>query len=93
MITNGLNSLHLLPTTYAPDVSTTTKTPAATAGSSEVASDKARLSLASSLVTKAISGSDVRTDKVSAIQNAIANGTYQVSAGDLANKIIASLVG
>jgi negative regulator of flagellin synthesis FlgM len=39
------------------------------------------------------SDSDVRTEKVAALQQAIAAGTYSVSASDVADKLLKTLVG
>ncbi len=55
--------------------------------------DAARLSAVSSAVAQATTGSDVRADKVAALQAAIAAGTYKVSAADVAEKVIGSLLG
>ena len=55
--------------------------------------DATRLSTASAAVVQAAAGSDVRTEKVAALQAAIANGTYNVSASDVADKLIGSLLG
>ena len=66
---------------------------AALQGSSSQAPDQARLSTTGGLVASALNGSDVRTAKVAALQQAIAAGTYQVSAGDVADKLISSLLG
>jgi negative regulator of flagellin synthesis FlgM len=53
--------------------------------------DAANLSSASNLVMQAIAGSDVRTDKVEALQKAIANGSYNVPSSAIADKIIQSM--
>ncbi len=55
--------------------------------------DATRLSTASAAVAQAAAGPDVRTEKVAALQAAIAKGTYIVSAGDVADKLIGSLLG
>lgn len=52
--------------------------------------DQATLSVAGGLVAQA--GSDVRLDKVQALQQTIAAGTYRVSASDVASKIVDSLL-
>jgi negative regulator of flagellin synthesis FlgM len=54
--------------------------------------DEARLSSTGGLISQALEGSDVRTDKVAALQQAIANGTYNVSAADVAEKMVRSLL-
>ncbi len=64
-----------------------------TSGSANtVSSDRANLSAASSVLAQALSGDDVRTEKVAALQQAIASGTYNVSSSDVADKLIQSLL-
>jgi flagellar biosynthesis anti-sigma factor FlgM len=53
--------------------------------------DEASLSKASGLITKALELPDVRAAKVEALQQAIANGSYNVSSSAVADKIIQSL--
>jgi negative regulator of flagellin synthesis FlgM len=43
-------------------------------------------------VGQALSGSDVRMEKVAALQQAIEAGTYNVSSSDVADKLISSLL-
>lgn len=54
--------------------------------------DRADLSTTGGLISKALEGSDVRTDKVAALQQAIALGSYNVSSSDVADKMIQSLL-
>jgi negative regulator of flagellin synthesis FlgM len=54
--------------------------------------DEARLSSTGGLIAQSLEGSDVRTAKVEALQQAIANGTYSVSSSDVADKLIQSLL-
>lgn len=54
--------------------------------------DQAELSAAGSLISKALDGSDVRMDKVQALQRAIASGSYQVSSSDVADKLVDSMM-
>jgi len=64
---------------------------ARSAGASEAAaaSDSATVSAgASQLAT----GSDVRMEKVTSVQQALDAGTYQVSAGDVADSLIAAML-
>jgi negative regulator of flagellin synthesis FlgM len=55
--------------------------------------DRTEVSTAASLAHKAMSMPDVRMDKVAAIQQALANGTYQVSPADVADKIVQKMMG
>ena len=65
----------------------------APAGAAKVSSpDQANVSSTGGLVSQALNTSDVRTDKVAALQAAIANGSYNVSSSDVANKIVDSLL-
>ena len=66
----------------------TTATAAAT-----VQQDRAQLSTAANaLMRNASTSDDVRAEKVAALQNAITNGTYSVSASDVADSVIRSLL-
>jgi negative regulator of flagellin synthesis FlgM len=55
--------------------------------------DHTEVSTAASLAHQAMSVPDVRMDKVAAVQQALANGTYQVSAGDVADKLLRQMMG
>ncbi len=55
------------------------------------ARDQAQLSAAGTVLARALHLSDVRLDKVAALQQAIANGTYSVSSEALAGWLIESL--
>ena len=54
--------------------------------------DSTSISSTSGLIAQALGGSDVRADKVSALQQSIAAGTYNVSSSDVASKIVDSLL-
>jgi negative regulator of flagellin synthesis FlgM len=54
--------------------------------------DEANLSSASGIVAQALEGSDTRTAKVAGLQQAIADGSYNVSSSDVADKMIQSLL-
>lgn len=54
--------------------------------------DEASLSKAGGLIAQALGGSDVRTAKVTALQQAISNGSYSVTSSEVAGKIIQSLL-
>ena len=54
--------------------------------------DQASLSTVGGLVAAASAGSDVRTEKVAALQQAISSGSYHVPASAVAGKIVDSLL-
>jgi negative regulator of flagellin synthesis FlgM len=54
--------------------------------------DDAKVSSTAEMITQGLSGSDVRTDKVAALQQAIAAGTYSIPSSDVADKVISSLL-
>jgi flagellar biosynthesis anti-sigma factor FlgM len=54
--------------------------------------DQANVSGVANLVAQALSGSDVRMDRVTALQSAITAGTYSVAASDVASKLLNSLM-
>ncbi len=56
-----------------------------------VASDSAKVSLAGAMLSQASSGSDVRFDRVAALQQSIAAGTYGVASASVAGKLMDSL--
>ena len=72
-----------------------TETPARSEVASQPAGlggDQARLSTVATQVAQSASASDVRLDKVSAVQSALQTGTYQVPASDVAQKIVNSML-
>lgn len=62
----------------------------ASAGGAPV--DVTELSSASGAITQALQGSDVRGDKVAALQQAIAMGTYNIPAADVADKLVNAML-
>ena len=54
--------------------------------------DDAKLSTTAGVVAQALLGSDVRTDKVAALQQSIAAGTYSVSSSNVADKLMGALL-
>jgi negative regulator of flagellin synthesis FlgM len=56
-----------------------------------IASDSAKVSLAGAMLSQASTGSDVRFDKVAALQQSIGAGTYGVTSTNIAGKLIDSL--
>jgi anti-sigma28 factor (negative regulator of flagellin synthesis) len=56
-----------------------------------IASDSAKVSLAGAMLSQACTGSDVRFDKVAALQQSITAGTYGVASANVAGRLIDSL--
>ena len=54
--------------------------------------DQSTLSYAANLLTQALSSSEDRTGRIGALQQMISSGTYSVPAGDVADKVISSMV-
>jgi negative regulator of flagellin synthesis FlgM len=93
-IRNSLDSLKsLLGTpTVAPAAAQPPKSSASTSGSG-LGSDRATLSSAGSEVSQSVGDSGVRMDKVASIQAALAAGSYNVSPGAVASKLVDSMLG
>jgi negative regulator of flagellin synthesis FlgM len=95
---NGISGLQRALSSIATTGTTQTNTPAATTKPNDALpasaeqTDQARLSSTGGLVAQALEGSDVRVDKVATLQQAIASGSYSVSASDVADKMINSLL-
>jgi negative regulator of flagellin synthesis FlgM len=68
------------------------KSSAATGGSG-LDSDRATVSSAGNEVSQAAAGEGVRTEKVAAVQAALAAGTYNVPALAVASKVVDSMLG
>lgn len=60
---------------------------------SQAGTDQATLSTAASLAAAAAPDSDVRMDKVAEVQKALADGTYNVPATEVAGKMIDHMLG
>jgi negative regulator of flagellin synthesis FlgM len=87
---DGLKSLLGVPPASTPPTQTkSTPTTIPTAFSS----DRATFSSAGSEVAQASSSSDVRMEKVTSIQAALAAGTYNVPASAVASKMVDSMLG
>ena len=69
------------------------KAPADIKAGTAAPADSAELSPVGGLISKAMEGSDVRTEKVQALQQAITSGSYHVPSSDIADKLIQSLLG
>jgi negative regulator of flagellin synthesis FlgM len=55
--------------------------------------DQAHLSALANIVSQSLARPDVRTDKVAAVQAALASGSYHVDASAVAGKVITHLLG
>jgi negative regulator of flagellin synthesis FlgM len=90
-ISNGIENLaQIFPAQTSP-----APAPAKGSSSSQIeglAGDKANLSNVATQVAQSAAAPDVRLDKVASIQNALQSGTYEVSAGDVAKKVISSML-
>jgi negative regulator of flagellin synthesis FlgM len=82
----------LPPTAPAPAENRSAEVQKPTASTHPPQTDAATLSPAGNLIAQALHGSDVRTEKVERIRQSIADGTYNVSSADVAEKMIQSLL-
>lgn len=94
-----IGSLPQVPGTNAPaaakpaqHVSASTNQAQQASASPAVQADHTDLSATAGLIATALAGSDTRTAKVEALQQAIASGNYHVSSTDVADKMIQSLL-
>jgi negative regulator of flagellin synthesis FlgM len=92
-IRNSLDGLKsLLGVTEPGTASAQTKsTPASS--TSALNSDRATVSNAGSEVANALNDSDVRTDKVAAVQASLSAGTYNVPPSAVASKLVDAMMG
>jgi len=63
------------------------------AGASLLGSDHATFSSAGNEVSQSLADSGVRMDKVSAVQSALAAGSYNVAPSAVASKVVDSMLG
>lgn len=68
-------------------------TSAASTSPAAAGADRANVSGAASLLSRAASLPDVRAEKVASIQAAISAGTYNVSSADVASSLISHMLG
>ena len=86
----GLKSL--LGTQAAATTATQQAKSTTTSASSALGSDQATVSSAGSEVSQTVGDADVRLDKVATIQTALTTGSYDVSASDVATKVVDSML-
>jgi flagellar biosynthesis anti-sigma factor FlgM len=92
-IRSSLEGLKSLLGTPAPAPATTAQPKSgSTTGGSALTSDQVTFSSAGSEVSQTASDVGVRMDKVISIQQALADGTYNVSAQDVAAKVVDSML-
>lgn len=84
----GLKTLLGVPSTQTQQVKS-----GQTAGAAPLAGDHATLSNAGTEVSQTASDADVRTDRVTAVQAALAAGTYEVPASAVAGKMVDAMLG
>lgn len=97
--TNGLNSLETglgalssVETKAQGTSATVTSSIEQASGKDFQLADKADLSTAAGSIAQVLGTSDVRMEKVTALQQAIADGSYNVSSSEVADKMIQSLL-
>lgn len=91
-VSNNLQALQQL--FSSPEVTEAAgKTSAQGSQRAEAEGDQATLSTAASMAAAAAPDSDVRMDKVAAIQQALASGSYNVPASAVAGKMIDQMLG
>ncbi|MDR3751881.1 MAG: flagellar biosynthesis anti-sigma factor FlgM [Terracidiphilus sp.] len=89
---DGLKSL-LGVAPAAPAATQQTKSSSSAASGSALSSDLATFSSAGSEASLTATESGVRTDKVTAVQAALAAGTYNVPASAVASKVVDAMLG
>lgn len=93
-IRNSLEGLRtLLGVNAAAPAATQTKNAQTSSIDSGVMADRATLSPAASEMSTAVAEEGVRMDKVAAVQQALASGSYQVPASAVASKMIDAMLG
>lgn len=91
-VRNSLEGLKSLLGVNPPSPSATGAKGSSAAGTSAMGSDRATLSSAGSEVSLTAGEDGVRMEKVSAVQAALAAGTYDVSASAVASKLVDSML-
>jgi negative regulator of flagellin synthesis FlgM len=92
-IRSSLDGLKSLLGVNAPATPPTQPKPSSAATPSALSSDRATFSSAGSQVAQTASDADIRMDKVSSIQAALASGTYNVPPSAVASKMMEAMLG
>jgi negative regulator of flagellin synthesis FlgM len=98
IVMNVNDGLHALPEALevsqaSPVTAVQAQTPAGVPRASGAIEDRAEVSTVASLAHQAMAVSDVRMEKVAALQQSIASGTYHVNAADVADKLVRQMMG
>ena len=89
----GLKALLGVSTSATPEARPVRNTDTAAAAQAAFGGDQATFSRAATEVSQSAAQSGVRSDKVAAIQQALASGTYNVPASAVAGKMIDAMLG
>ena len=92
-IDNNLQGLHQLLSSQQVDQPTGKAGASGAQAAGLQGTDQAQLSIAASVAASAPPDSDVRMEKVAAIQQALADGTYSVPASEVARRMIDHMLG
>lgn len=92
-VNNNLQGLQQLLSNQEVTRSETAQPGSIAAGAVSSSADEATLSSAASVAAQTAPDADVRMDKVTAVQQALAAGTYSVPAGQVAGKMIDAMLG
>lgn len=91
---NSVNSIsNLTPAENQPVSSVSAIQNNAPASGSAPTADRATVSAAGTGISQSSGGSDVRPEKVAAVQQALANGTYNIPAEAVASSVVNSMLG
>jgi flagellar biosynthesis anti-sigma factor FlgM len=92
-IRNSLDGLKSLLGVAQPSSEPAQARSSSTATANGLSSDRATVSSTGSEVASALTDSSVRMDKVTAVQAALAAGTYNVAASAVASKVVDAMLG
>lgn len=92
-IRNNLNTLNSVANVETAGNQPATAQRDASATPTEHVTDRATVSTAGSQISQPAPDADVRWEKVAAVQQALADGTYDVPASEVATKMVDSMLG
>jgi negative regulator of flagellin synthesis FlgM len=91
-IRNSLDGLRALLGVNAADPAASHAKATASVATSDWGSDSAKLSSAANQISEAASDESVRMDKITAVQQALASGTYNVPASAVSAKLVDAML-